>query len=129
MGGERTFRMTPQRRVILEELRRSEAHPSADELYERVRRRLPRISLATVYRNLDLLAERGMIRRIEAGGGRRRFDGRTEPHHHVRCTRCGRVEDLPAECLEGYRTEPAERLGFAVSGCRFELLGLCPDCR
>ena len=68
MCGAQQLRMTQQRQVILEELRLCRSHPTADELYSRVRRRLPRISLGTVYRNLETLAERGLIRKMEVGG-------------------------------------------------------------
>jgi len=70
-------RKTEQRAVILDELRKCRNHPGADELYARVRGRLPRISLATVYRNLELMAARGLIRRLDPAAGSRRFDCRS----------------------------------------------------
>jgi len=79
------LRITRQRRVILEELQRTKSHPTADELYRKVRRRLPRISLGTVYRNLELLSRSGLIRKLEIGGGKMRFDGIVEPHYHIHC--------------------------------------------
>ena len=85
------LRMTPQRRVILELLTAQRWHPTADELFHAVRRRLPRISLATVYRNLDLLAQTGHVLRLDPPEGPRRFDGFTEGHTHARCSRCGRT--------------------------------------
>lgn len=87
-------RMTRQRAVILEELRKTKSHPTADELYSIVRERLPRISLGTVYRNLDFLADSGEIRRLEAAGSTKRFDGDISWHQHVRCLRCGRIGDV-----------------------------------
>ena len=87
-------RMTRQRMVILEELKKVRTHPTADELYAMVRARLPRISLGTVYRNLDFLAETGEILKLEAAGSIRRFDGDIRPHQHIRCTNCGRVGDV-----------------------------------
>ena len=87
-------RMTRQRAVILEELRKVKTHPTADELYSIVRERLPRISLGTVYRNLDFLADTGEIRRLEAAGTTKRFDGDISWHQHVRCIHCGRIGDV-----------------------------------
>ena len=87
-------RMTRQRAVILEELRKTTTHPTADELYGKVRERLPRISLGTVYRNLDFLADSGEIRRLEAAGTTKRFDGNMVEHQHVRCLCCGRIGDI-----------------------------------
>jgi Fur family ferric uptake transcriptional regulator len=72
--------MTRQRRVILEELRKVDTHPSADEVYEMVRKRLPRISLGTIYRNLEILSETGEIQRLETGSHLKRFDGRADDH-------------------------------------------------
>ncbi len=87
--------MTTQRSILLDELRRVDSHPSADELYAMVRRRLPRISLGTVYRNLEILSGLGAIRRIDSGGGLKRFDGNPEEHYHIRCVACDRLVDAP----------------------------------
>ena len=123
------LRNTRQRAVILEELRKTRTHPTADELYRRVRRRLPRISLGTVYRNLELLSERGVIRKLELGGSQRRYDGDTEHHCHVRCVACGRVDDI--DCRSPGRIAEAftDKSGYKILGHRFELFGLCPACQ
>jgi Fe2+ or Zn2+ uptake regulation protein len=78
----------------LEELRESKIHPTAADVYESVRKRLPKISLATVYRTLESLAAMGVIRKLETTGREYRFDGDVEPHHHLRCRICGRFEDI-----------------------------------
>ena len=121
-------RMTRQRMVILEELRKVDSHPTAEELYLMVRRRLPRISLGTVYRNLDLLSASNEILKLDNAGTMRRFDGNPEPHRHIRCTVCGRVADVrQAEQYEpdisGLHVD-----GFAVSAVRVEYDGLCAEC-
>jgi Fur family ferric uptake transcriptional regulator len=87
--------MTRQRQIILEELRKADTHPSADEVYETVRKRLPRISLGTVYRNLEILSELGEIQKLELGGDLKRFDRKPNKHYHIRCMNCGRVDDAP----------------------------------
>ncbi len=104
-------------------------HPRADEIYERVRRRLPRISLGTVYRNLDILAEYGMIQKLEFGGQQRRFDGRANNHYHVRCTGCGRVEDAPVEPMASLEDRLRDATDYEITGHRLEFIGLCPQCR
>ena len=122
-------RNTPQRRVILEEIQKASSHPTAAELYETVRRRLPKISLGTVYRNLDLLAEMGKIQKLDVSGGEARFDGNLDAHYHVRCVRCGRVEDvygLPTGTLIDGASEAA---GYEILGHRLELVGVCPQCK
>jgi Fur family ferric uptake transcriptional regulator len=123
-------RRTEQRAVILDELRKCRNHPGADELYARVRGRLPRISLATVYRNLELMAADGLIRRLDPGCGSRRFDPVVDNHGHFRCTSCGRVEDLPFP-LELPRPDgrhPWVRRR-TIQGGQAEYFGLCPGCR
>jgi Fur family ferric uptake transcriptional regulator len=121
--------MTRQRRVILEELRKLKTHPTAEELYQVVRGRLPHVSLGTVYRNLDVLARSGAVTRMAPSEAPSRFDANTVPHHHVTCTECGCVDDV---CdLQGqFAIAPPEQLsGYDVVGHRLEFLGVCPKCR
>lgn len=122
------MRLTKQREIILEELRRLSSHPSADELYEVVRRRLPHVSLGTVYRNLDLLSKQGLILKLTGPGGQARYDGNTERHDHVRCVGCGRINDVSAVPAEPVRL-PEGPPGFIIYDYRLEFLGKCPDCR
>jgi Fur family ferric uptake transcriptional regulator len=122
-------RNTPQRRVILEELCQLNSHPTAAELYAVVRRRLPRISLGTVYRNLEVLHEEGRIRRVAFAGTETRFDGTLDPHYHVRCTECGRIEDIFSLTADQAPIQPEELAGFKIEGHRLEYFGTCPDCR
>lgn len=122
-------RMTRQRRIILEELRQLTTHPTADDLYEIVRKRLPRISLGTVYRNLDVLSRTGVILRLEMGGSQYRFDGNPWPHAHVRCVHCGRVADVHAEQTPVPLPGPDAACGYHVTGYRMEYTGTCPECR
>jgi Fur family ferric uptake transcriptional regulator len=129
------LRKTPQRRVILELLLERRWHPTADELFHAVRRRLPRVSLGTVYRNLEILSEAGVIGRIESVAGPRRYDGCVEKHTHVRCLRCGSLEDLsfngpPLGDVLKSLTGGSERTksGFRITGHRVEFEGICPRC-
>ena len=101
MNGMIQTRVTRQRTVILEELRKLTCHPTADELCDIVRRRLPHISLGTVYRNLDHLAEEGIVLRLDMAGKSKRYDGNIQPHQHVCCIYCGRVADVPTQRAEG----------------------------
>jgi Fe2+ or Zn2+ uptake regulation protein len=122
------MRMTRQRKVILEELRRINNHPSADELYERVRERLPRISLGTVYRNLEILTELGEIQTLELSGSIRRFDGIPTKHYHIRCIQCGRVDDAPIAPLNQLENELYGSTVYTIIGHRLEFTGMCPQC-
>ncbi|GBC63369.1 transcriptional repressor [Desulfonema ishimotonii] len=120
--------MTRQRRVILEELKKMKSHPSADEVYEVVRQHLPRISLGTVYRNLEILSELGQIQKLELGGTLKRFDSNTRKHYHIRCINCDRVDDAPMVFMENIEDALDDSTGYKVIGHRLEFLGLCPGC-
>ena len=126
---ESSPRMTKQRQVILEELRMMRSHPTADELYERVREKMPRISLGTVYRNLEKLAASGIIRRLENTGSQMRFDGDLHGHQHIRCISCGLIVDIdaasePTNCDH----EQIAGSGFTLVERRVEYAGICPAC-
>jgi Fur family ferric uptake transcriptional regulator len=124
----RTLRMTRQRRVILDTLRANNIHPSADEVYEMVRQQLPRVSLATVYRNLEILSEIGEIQKLELSGSLKRFDGNPEKHYHIRCINCDRLDDAPMGSLENIEDKLLGSTDYQVIGHRLEFMGLCPDC-
>jgi Fe2+ or Zn2+ uptake regulation protein len=125
---DKKTRMTRQRRVILEEIRRTNNHPAADEIYERVRKRLPRISLGTVYRNLDVLCELGEIQRLELSGAVKRYDGIAKKHYHIRCVCCGRVDDAPIAPLNELEDDLYGTTVFEIIGHNLEFTGLCPQC-
>jgi Fe2+ or Zn2+ uptake regulation protein len=120
------MRMTRQRQHILEALAATRSHPSAEDLLVQVRTSLPRVSLGSIYRNLRVLREAGLVREIVTSEGRR-YDAVTAPHPHFVCERCSRVYDLPqplaAEVL--CRALPE---GFAVSQIHLELRGTCSEC-
>jgi Fur family ferric uptake transcriptional regulator len=129
LSQKRNPRMTIQRRMILDELRASRSHPTADEIYDRVRRRLPRISLGTVYRNLEALASQGAIQRLDLAGVQRRFDHMPAPHHHIRCARCGRLEDIVIGTSTPIGELVRDARGFKILDVSLEFLGICPECQ
>lgn len=121
--------LTPQRDLIIQELRAAKDHPTADELYQRLRAKLPRISLATVYRNLETMSRAGIIRKIEAAGSQKRFDGSLFPHFHMRCVKCGKVMDAPIELPQVASGIPREIQGHQVVGHNLEILVICISCK
>jgi Fur family ferric uptake transcriptional regulator len=129
LSKKRAFRMTEQRRTILEALRAVKTHPSADEIYETVRRALPRISLGTVYRNLEFLADKGVIQKLDVGGSQMRFDGNPKNHYHVRCVDCGRVADVDLPVSRTFEKVKTVADGFEILAHRLEFIGRCPACR
>lgn len=125
---ERTTRNTRQRAVILEKLREMTSHPAADEIFAMTRASLPHISLGTVYRNLELLTRQGEILCLENGSSQKRFDGNVMPHHHVRCTQCGRLSDIETDIS----LPPVGSIkvdGFTLTGAQIVFEGVCSRCK
>ena len=122
------LRMTNQRELILQELQKSRKHLTADELYERVKKVMPRISLATVYRNLETLSEAGLIGKLEISGRQKRFDYDVSDHDHIYCVQCHRVDNiiLDRDAVEAPADLSAK--GYTITGFRVEVAGLCPAC-
>ena len=123
------IRHSKKRDAILSLLQSVTDHPSADGIYRRLRRSYPDLSLATVYRNLNQLCGLGLVRRVGTVNGQERYDGRTCPHSHFICNRCGSVTDLPRlspgeECLANLSVQ----YGFTVNDCESTVRGLCRDC-
>jgi Fur family ferric uptake transcriptional regulator len=122
-------RETKQKRVILEEIEKSTNHPTARDIYNSVRQQLPRISLGTVYRNMDLLVREGKIKRLDSGGREAHFDADLSEHHHVTCVSCGRIDDLATSQELKVISETFEQKGWVIHERRVEFLGVCPVCR
>lgn len=122
-------RNTKQRQIILDELMGNKCHPTADEIYAEVRKKLPRVSLSTIYRNLDFLQRDGKIRAIDVGGEQRRYDYITDDHLHIRCVQCGRIEDIRVDPPDCIIEECAQCTDFEVLGCNYDIYGICPECK
>lgn len=123
------LRKTHQREIILDELAKCKSHPTADELYERIKKKLPRVSLATVYRNLEILAEAGVIKKLEISGRQKRFDWDPTDHEHVYCIQCHRIDNIATACSAAPSVEPMQEQGYQITGRRIEFYGLCPKCQ
>ncbi len=121
--------MTNQRQIILEELKRLKTHPTADDLYRIVKKRLPKISLGTIYRNLEILSASGAIQKIEIAGTQKRFDGNADNHYHVRCISCGAVKDVEMETMLELADIVNHPCDYQIVDYRLELIGFCPGCR
>jgi Fur family ferric uptake transcriptional regulator len=125
-------RMTRQKKVILEELNKVKNHPTASEVYDMVRSKLPRISLGTVYRNLEHLSAKGLIQKLDMRKGQRRFDATTQEHTHILCLNCGKVEDIalqPDQDILTMKSKVKDQSGYELIGYEIELHGICPECR
>ena len=122
-------RQSKKRDAMLSLLQSVTDHPSADAIYRRLRRSYPDLSLATVYRNLNQLCEQGLVKRVGTVNGQERYDGRTCPHSHFICNRCGSVTDLPRLSPGEERlAELSVQYGFTVLGRESIVRGLCETC-
>ena len=121
--------LTRQRVAVHEYLSRAEHHPTAEEVFLAVKRKLPKISLATVYKNLEALVACGAISRLTYGDGAARYDIRTDHHYHTRCLACGKVSDLDPREGDEFLNRIRPGGGFTVAEYRLELLGHCRNCR
>ena len=118
-----------KRNAILECLQNTQAHPSAETLFQMLQKEHPDISLATVYRNLTLFKNQGLIQSLGTVNGIERFDGNTDPHVHFICGTCNSVLDLPEmEAPESLCSEAAKATGGQVTGCQLIFTGTCQDC-
>ena len=130
---KRGLAVTVQRRTVFEAVSARRDHPTADQVYEAVRGRIPGLSRTTVYRVLDTLVEKGFVRRVQHAGSVTRFDPMTERHHHLVCDECGKVDDftLP-DTVEGSLDQAlrraARKQGYRPLNHRLDLTGTCPEC-
>lgn len=120
-------RNTRQRQVVLDVVRGRCDHPTAEQIYQAVAERDPKISRGTVYRNLAVLAQGGEILQIEAPNANH-YDLRCDPHHHLICTACGHVVDVEVEYHPELDDDVAQATGYVVSGHQTLFKGVCPNC-
>jgi Fe2+ or Zn2+ uptake regulation protein len=120
-------KVTSQRLLVFEALSGNRAHPTAEQIWEQVRRDLPSMSLKTVYQTLNELAELGEIVPLDLATGATRFDPNLDPHHHLVCDECGRVRDLYADFTD-VRVPAGAAHGYSISTTEIVFRGTCPDC-
>ncbi|RLL40332.1 transcriptional repressor [Oceanobacillus piezotolerans] len=126
---ESGVRITPQRHAVLEYLLNSMVHPTADEIYKALEGKFPNMSVATVYNNLKVLREVGLVRELTYGDSSSRFDCNTSDHYHTICNNCGKIVDFHYPPLNEVEALAEQVTGFDVSHHRLEVYGTCPDCQ
>lgn len=122
------MKYSKQREALLTLLRSTHSHPSADWLYENLRKEFPNISLGTVYRNLAVLADNGEIVKIQTSSNKEHFDGFIQKHHHFVCRRCDKILDVSIDGIEKAEKQAAEKLQAAVEDSSLVFYGLCKEC-
>ncbi len=121
-------RNTAQRELVLRAVKELKNHPTAEEILAEVRKSAPSVSMGTVYRNLKILAEEGLVLKIEAAGESDRFDHSVGEHCHLRCVICGKLRDLELDVIPTLE-ECAKASGLDLLGCDVVFRGICPDCK
>jgi Fur family peroxide stress response transcriptional regulator len=122
-------RMTPQRHAILSYLLETMSHPTVDEIYKSLEGKFPNMSVATVYNNLRVFKDIGLVRELTYGDASSRYDADMSEHYHAVCISCGKVKDFHYPSLHGVEREASINTGFEVAVHRLEVYGLCEACR
>ena len=126
---QRKFRQSKQRTRTLELLRSTKNHPTADWLYERLKNEMPRLSLGTVYRNLCILVEQGMVKKIHFGSTFDRFEANIKPHYHFICESCGKIFDLEIPIYEDLNLMVQQLTNFTIYHHKLDFHGICEECQ
>jgi Fur family transcriptional regulator, peroxide stress response regulator len=128
LAWERGLAATHQRQVIYEAIAAAPGHYSAEQVYAEVRRRIPSISLATVYNNLRLFVEHGLLREVSPHSSTLLVEGNLEPHHHLVCMRCKAVRDVEGDFINYKKLSQQAPRGFDLTSPLVEVFGLCRRC-
>ncbi len=126
------LKVTPQRTAILQLLRNSKEHPGVEKVYRMILNKYPSVSLATVYKTLELFKEKGLIQEVAVSARQVGFDGNPRFHPHLVCNSCKKIIDMPApktELPHEYVEEASEKYGYQITGQQLILYGRCPECR
>ena len=126
---ESGVRITPQRHAVLDYLMNSIIHPTADDIYKALEGKFPNMSVATVYNNLRVLRENGLVRELTYGDASSRFECNLSDHYHIICESCGKIVDFHYPSLDEVESLAQKVTGFEVSHHRMEVYGVCGDCK
>ncbi len=126
---QKNFRQTRQRTRILELLRSTEIHPTADWLYEQLKNEFPRLSLGTVYRNISILVGQGLAKKIHFGSTFDRFEANIKPHYHLICESCRRILDFQMPVYDDLNSQAKQLTNFDIRYHKLEFFGICEECK
>lgn len=121
------LKLTPQRMAILEFLDGNCEHPAVEDIYKEIKKKFPMLSLATVYKNLDVLKENGLVRELTIDAERKHFDPDTHPHHHLICINCKKIVDIDSDIPIEIPDE--QKASFEVTESHITFFGVCPECK
>ena len=123
------YRQSKQRNRILELLQSTKTHPTADWIYDQLKKEFPKLSLGTVYRNLSILEEQGQLKKIHFGSTFDRFEANISPHYHLVCESCGKIVDFELSIYNEINTKAKQNTNFNIHHHKLEFFGLCEECK
>ena len=126
---ERGFKVTPQRLAVYNALAHTTEHPSAEALYQELLPDYPTMSLATVYKSLNILCAVGIVQELNVGEDSFRYDARISSHPHIRCMHCGRVDDVKTLPTADFSAQVMAETGYQLTGQQYYFYGVCPQCQ
>lgn len=126
---DKGFKVTPQRLAIYGVLSHTTAHPSAETIFNELQPVYPTMSLATVYKTIEILKEIGLVQVLNVGEDSFRYDANVEAHSHIRCMQCGRVDDLENIDANPFIKTVSDQTPYEITGQQFYFYGVCPVCR
>lgn len=125
----KSLKLTPQRIAVYEMLKGTKSHPSAETIYNSIKDKYPTMSLATVYKTLKTLVEVGLIQELNVGEGNFRYDANAEPHPHIICLNCNRVDDINDVDLSFINENVKDYTDYKILSSKVYFYGICPDCK
>ncbi|KPU42273.1 transcriptional regulator PerR [Oxobacter pfennigii] len=125
----KSLKLTPQRIAVYEMLKNTKAHPSAETIYNTIKEQYPTMSLATVYKTLKTLEEIGLVMELNVGEGNFRYDSNTQPHSHIVCNKCGKVDDIEDADLSHINEAVKKHTEYTVLSSKVYFYGICPECK
>ena len=126
---QKGYRLTPQRAMVLEAIEHATGHISTEEIYDPIAKKYPNINISTIYRTLELLTELGLVTATNMGDGTLRYHASTKGHHHhLICSKCGKVIDIDEHDLQEFKNSLLANYGFAAELKHIAFFGCCPQC-
>lgn len=125
----KTYRQSRQRERILQLLKQTDTHPTADWLYEQLKKEFSKLSLGTVYRNLSILTDQGLVQKIHSGSTFNRFEANQALHYHLICEKCGKIEDFKMPAHKELDEQASRMTDFMIRKHRIDFFGICSNCQ
>lgn len=126
---DKGFKVTPQRIAVYEVLKNTKAHPTVEAIYNKLQPAYPTMSLATVYKSLEMFKELDLVQELNVGEDKFRYDANTKQHPHIICINCGKVEDVDDEMFFNLSDQVAQKTGYNLVGQKLYFYGQCPICK